>query len=62
MRITAIEPLIVEVPTREPVKGVHGVTHVRSAASSLDRGVIRLGNWPGFAVEINPRATRVRGV
>src|SRR5271169_7246381 len=29
MRIVAIEPMIVEVPMRTPVKGVHGVTRAQ---------------------------------
>ena len=29
MRIVAVEPMIVEVPMRAPVKGVHGLTRVQ---------------------------------
>jgi len=29
MRITAVEPMIVEVPTDEPVKGVRGLTNAQ---------------------------------
>jgi len=73
MWITAVEPIIVEVPTREPVKGVldgcEAVAQLKMAAdvvnepAVLDRGVIRLGNRPGFGVEIDPQAlARVREV
>jgi L-alanine-DL-glutamate epimerase-like enolase superfamily enzyme len=41
MRIVAVEPMIVEVPTREPVSGVHGIT--RSQRSVLARIVTDTG-------------------
>jgi L-alanine-DL-glutamate epimerase-like enolase superfamily enzyme len=56
MRITEIEPIIVEVPTREPVSGVHGIA--RSQRSVLvriatDAGVEGWGNVdpsPGYTL------------
>jgi len=55
MRITAIEPIIVDIPTRDPVKGVHGVT--RAQRSVLVRLVADdLVGWgnvdptPGYTV------------
>jgi muconate cycloisomerase len=69
MRITEIDPILVDVPLREPVKGVHGVTavqrsvlvHVRS-----DAGVDGWGNvdpTPGYsavsAVDIHDTVRRL---
>jgi len=56
MRIVAVEPLIVEVPMHEPVKGVHGIT--RSQYSVLvrittDAGIEGWGNVdpsPGYTL------------
>ena len=54
MRIAAVEPIIVEVPTREPVSGVHGITRAqRSVLVRLktDDGVEGWGNVdpsPGY--------------
>jgi len=56
MRITAVEPIIVEVPTREPVKGVHGVTSVQRSVLvrlATDRDVVGWGNVdpsPGYTL------------
>jgi L-alanine-DL-glutamate epimerase-like enolase superfamily enzyme len=62
MRVTAVEPIIVEVPTREPVKGVHGVTRTQRSVLvrlATDRDIVGWGNLdpsPGFGVGIDPRA------
>ena len=47
MRIVGIEPILVDVPLREPVRGVHGVTAVQRsvlARVSTDEGVEGWGN------------------
>lgn len=63
MRIVEIEPTLVEVPLREPVRGVHGVTAVQRsvlARVGSDQGVEGWGNvdpTPGYsavsAVEVS---------
>jgi muconate cycloisomerase len=56
MRITAVEPIIVDIPTRDPVMGVHGVTRAqRSVLVRLgtDRGLMGWGNVdpsPGYTL------------
>jgi L-Ala-D/L-Glu epimerase / N-acetyl-D-glutamate racemase len=56
MRITAVEPIIVEVPTREPVSGVHGVTRSQRsvlARIATDAGIEGWGNVdpsPGYTL------------
>ena len=56
MRITAVEPIIVEVPTHEPVKGVRGLTNAqRSVLVRLvtDRDIVGWGNVdpsPGYTL------------
>jgi muconate cycloisomerase len=55
MRIVEIEPILVDVPLREPVKGVHGVTAVQRSALvrvRSDAGVEGWGNvdpTPGYS-------------
>ena len=55
MKITAIEPILVEVPLREPVSGVHGVTSVQRSVLvrvTSDAGVEGWGNvdpTPGYS-------------
>jgi muconate cycloisomerase len=57
MRIVRIEPMIVEVPLREPVTGVHGVTAVQKsvlARVTTDDGVEGWGDvdpTPGYTLE-----------
>src|SRR5919204_6410976 len=57
MRIVLIEPVIVEVPLKEPVTGVHGVTRVQKsvlARVTSDDGVEGWGNvdpTPGYTLE-----------
>ena len=56
MRIAAVEPIIVEVPTREPVKGVHGVTLTQRSVLvrvATDRGIEGWGDVdpsPGYTL------------
>ncbi|HVC51419.1 MAG TPA: enolase C-terminal domain-like protein [Stellaceae bacterium] len=56
MRITGVEPIIVEVPTREPVSGVHGVTRAQRsvlARIATDAGIEGWGNVdpsPGYTL------------
>ena len=56
MRIAAVEPIIVEVPTHEPVKGVHGVAHSQRSVLvrvATDRGIEGWGNVdpsPGYTL------------
>lgn len=56
MRITAVEPFVVEVPTHEPVKGVHGVTCTQRSVLvrlATDQGVEGWGNVdpsPGYTL------------
>jgi L-alanine-DL-glutamate epimerase-like enolase superfamily enzyme len=56
MRIAAVEPVIVDVPTREPVKGVHGVTRTQRSVLvrlATDRGIDGWGNVdpsPGYTL------------
>ena len=46
MRIDAVDALVVDVPLREPVRGVHGITTVqrsvlaRVLSWALDRGIV----------------------
>jgi muconate cycloisomerase len=55
MKITAIEPILVDVPLREPVSGVHGVTSVQRSLLvrvTSDAGVEGWGNvdpTPGYS-------------
>src|SRR4030095_14694557 len=55
MRVKAIEPILVEVPLREPVRGVHGVTAVQRSVLvhvSTDAGTEGWGNvdpTPGYS-------------
>ena len=57
MRIVQIEPMIVEIPLREPVTGVHGVTSVQSSVLVhvvADDGVDGWGDvdpTPGYTLE-----------
>jgi muconate cycloisomerase len=57
MRIVQIEPMIVEVPLREPVTGVHGITSVQSSVLVrvvTDDGVDGWGDvdpTPGYTLE-----------
>ena len=57
MRIVQIEPIIVEIPLREPVTGVHGVTSVQSSVLVhvvADDGVDGWGDvdpTPGYTLE-----------
>jgi L-alanine-DL-glutamate epimerase-like enolase superfamily enzyme len=56
MRIVAVEPMIVEVPTREPVSGVHGITQSQRsvlARVTTDIGIEGWGNVdpsPGYTL------------
>lgn len=56
MRIAAVEPIIVDIPTRDPVKGVHGVTRAQRSVLvrlTTDRGLVGWGNVdpsPGYTV------------
>ncbi len=56
MRITAVEPIIVEIPTREPVQGVHGVTRAQRSVLvrlATDRDITGWGNVdpsPGYTL------------
>lgn len=57
MRITHIEPMVVEIPLREPVTGVHGVTAVQKSVlvhARSDDGVEGWGDvdpTPGYTLE-----------
>ena len=57
MRIARIEPMIVEVPLREPVRGVHGVTSLQRSLlvhAVTDEGVEGWGDvdpTPGYTLE-----------
>lgn len=56
MRITAVEPIIVDIPTRDPVKGVHGVTRAQRSVLvrvATDRDHVGCGNVdpnPGYTL------------
>src|SRR5438045_78097 len=57
MRIVQIEPMIVEIPLREPVTGVHGVTSVQSSVLVRVVGDDGVEGWgdvdptPGYTLE-----------
>jgi muconate cycloisomerase len=69
MRIVEIEPIQVDVPLREPVRGVHGVTAVQRSVLTrvgTDQGVEGWGNvdpTPGYsamsAVEVSDTVRRI---
>jgi muconate cycloisomerase len=69
MRVTAVEPVLVEIPLRQPVKGVHGVTAVQKSVVvrlATDAGIEGWGNVdpsPGYsamsAVEIHATVVRL---
>lgn len=56
MRITAIEPIIVDIPMRDPVKGVHGVTRAQRSVLvrlATERDHVGWGNVdpsPGYTL------------
>jgi muconate cycloisomerase len=56
MRIIAVEPIIVEVPMRAPVSGVHGITHAQRSVLvriATDAGIEGWGNVdpsPGYTL------------
>src|SRR5688572_10724591 len=55
MRVVGIEPILVDVPLREPVQGVHGVTTVQRSVLvrvASDDGIEGWGNvdpTPGYS-------------
>jgi len=57
MRIAGIEPILVDVPLREPVHGVHGITAVQRIAPALAGADPFNGSIPSGAVPESLGAT-----